>query len=319
MIATVRSARLLTPLLLTHVLLLTGCSANLVHHRESFSLNVPWQDYESILVDTANGNVEVVCAAGGRLDIHGVKSAGGLTLDEARSNAQLVRIGAGPSAADARTLSVRAEFPEELRRKSPGASFVIRLPAACTAEINSRNGKIEVRGLRGPSRLKTSNGRIEARDIAGALEAYTSNGGITLEGVSGAVIAVSSNGPIALRDVTGNAELRTSNGGFELDGIGGDIDAETSNGRVRITAGTAENGQVRVRTSNGPIQLCVPRALKAAVELVTSNGRIETDADGVAFSDLRVSRSRFAANMNGGGAGRVVAQTSNGSIRFECR
>ncbi len=158
-----------------------GCNGTLVRVSESFVLDLPWDDYQRVVVRTRNGHVELLAGDTEALCVSGTKKAGGLTWDEAAENLAQLKIVAEPDETDPTTFVIELEAPASLRHKSPGASFDIRVPRACAADVETDNGHIRVRGARDSVHLRTGNGRITVEQVDGRVEAFTSNGLIHAE------------------------------------------------------------------------------------------------------------------------------------------
>jgi len=95
-----------------------------------------------------------------------------------------------------------------------------------------------VEDIEGNARLDTSNGAIRFRKIRGRLDAKTSNGAIEGD------------------DLTGDATLRTSNGAIRIDRAQGGMEASTSNGSIHVAASKLRPGQaLRFESSNGSLDL----------------------------------------------------------------
>jgi hypothetical protein len=145
--------------------------------------------------------------------------------------------------------------------------------------------------------VETRNGAVTATGVAGDASLQTTNGRVTAEDVDGFLILRSTNGDVEARDVTGLDDVRTTNGS---------VDVELSSLRRDLV----------VRTSNGDIDLAVPPELGAVVNLRTSNGTV-----GVRDLEPQITdRSRTALRaILGDGSGRIVAETSNGSVRLRAQ
>jgi len=273
-----------------------GCSSTLVQVHERFALDVPWTDYERVHVRTTDGHVELISEQRDGAAITGIKQAGGLTWSEARRNLEQVTVVSEPDAADASTLIVRLDYPAELRNKSVGASLEIRVPAPCAADVATANGRISVRGLRGPAVLHTSNGRITVADVAGDVRGE------------------SSNGRIVVRAIDGTCELKTSNGRIEAHDVNGSVRAATSNGSIFVRATPPPEGYAIMQSSNGAIRAVLPPEIQGTLRVHSSNGRLSVDLGDAALSHVHGSEHAIEAQLNGGGGGEIIAQTSNGSI-----
>lgn len=279
---------------------LGGCACPLLRATTEFSFSAPWSDYEAIEVRTCNGSVELQPTDAGDVRVEGRKTVGIWSLAEHDEALNALTIRVGPHPDRPRTLLVQLEYPEAYRQRSPGASFSIRLPQPCAADVQTGNGSVHVTGLRGPVHLDTSNGRIEAERVKGDLRARTSNGAVLV------------------RDVEGPCVLETSNGRIEAEAVRGDLEVSTSNGAVVVDVTPPENGRIVLHSSNGGVRLRLPVGLAADLDLATSNGRVSTDLGEATLKHVDTSKRRFRAEMNGGGT-RVEAVTSNGSVTVELR
>ena len=76
----------------------------------------------------------------------------------------------------------------------PSADIIITAPSATFFDLTTRDGDVEIEGMRASGRL------------------VTSNGGITLEHVSGDFDGGTTNGEINIDSMVGNASLETTNG-----------------------------------------------------------------------------------------------------------
>lgn len=276
-----------------------GCT-NPVRATRDLALTLPWEDYRQVAVQVRNGAVELRSAPVDQIQLKVRKQVCGDTFAQAEEHLGQVEVFTGRDPQNADTFLVELRYPEELRHRNVGASVVIEVPEACAARVRTSNGAIRVAGLTGDVTLETSNGGVQADDVEGTLDVRTSNGGIVARRVSGAVEARSSNGGIEALDVRGPCVARTSNGG------------------IRLVAATADAAQIELITSNGHIRASVPETLAADVRCATSNGRVSVNLPKAVMQSLQVSRTSFSGVVNGGG-GKLVAETSNGSVTVDAR
>ena len=280
-----------------------GCqvAGGMAKAEREFSLSAAWQDYEHIVVKSRNGAIELTSADVPEILIDGKMYVRGITQAEADANLEKLQIVAEADSANPKAFRIELKVPEKLRRNSPGAKFIIKIPSPCTAEINTSNGSVKVVGLKGPVVLDTSNGGIRAEKIDGDLKADTSNGGVVV------------------KDVSGKCVINTSNGAIEVEGVCGDIHADTSNGNIRVDASPPRTATVILDTSNGSIDATLPAHMSADLKLATSNGRVRVDFSDIPTKLSRQSKTHLTGSMNGGEGGRIVADTSNGSITLKFR
>jgi hypothetical protein len=306
-----------------------GCG-NLFTAREAISLDPAWGAFERVIVETRNGDVavRVTSAIGGssadasgpqRVRVSGEKWAGGGTLDSAEELLGQLHVIASPDERDPRALRIRLGYAEAIRMRSFGADLKIELPSAAGAEIRTSNGRVEARGLVRRVFADTSNGHVVLADIDGDAQVDTSNGGVRAERVRGSLAAVTSNGTIVAHQIGGECRLDTSNGNVEVIGAKSGIRAGSSNGSLRIDADPPAEAVIELTTSNGGITASLPAALRGDLHLHTSNGSITTDLGPATLNNPSWSKDDIRARLNGGGAGRLVARTSNGSVKLTCR
>lgn len=155
---------------------------------------------------------------------------------------------------------IRSDGPRMEGRAGWSVSYRLRVPRRSDLELESTNGSIAIRDVRGDLRFDTTNGSVELGGVAGSVRGETTNGGIDVslagDRWEGSGLDVeTTNGGIDLRIPEGyDAELETgtTNGGLRIDfpiTIQGRIDR-----RLRTTLG--EGGpRIRAVTTNGSIHL----------------------------------------------------------------
>ena len=188
--------------------------------------------------------------------------------DEVRIRAKVV--GRGSSEATAREIAdeveidvgrvVRARGPNVRRREGWWVSYRIEVPADYDLWLESTNGGVAVRGVRGSLRLQTTNGGVRLEGVAGDVRARTTNGGmrVSLSGTrweGEGLEATTTNGGVVLEVPEGysaHLEAGTRNGGFRVDF------PITVSGQLRRTLSTdlGDGGApIRVRTTNGGVEI----------------------------------------------------------------
>lgn len=271
---------------------------------------------KKLAVDTRNGMIEVRCDASRKdVAIHVVRSASGITEQDAREHAEKIEIQIDKKADASGVLRVAAKMPVVEVNRSHCARFEIVLPPNAELDLHTRNGRITADGC--------------ARDV----HADTSNGRIVATNCQGRLIGRTSNGTIEARDVAGDVNVRTTNGSIELTKAGKDsIQAETSNGHIKIVDGSgaatlrSSNGwiemhcrsvppspRIQVVTSNGHVEVELPNTVSGTLDLSTTNGRVHADLKDVRVTDFESQRSSLRAKLNDGG-GNIDVRSSNGSV-----
>ncbi len=204
---------------------------------------------------------------------------------------------------------VEIRTPELLRPafmffgRGPKVDYDISVPEGARVEVEGRNGRIEVRGVRGPARANGRNGPITIEDCAEPVSVEARNGRVVVSRCQSSVEVKGTNGPIAIDRVGGVVRAMTTNGTISLEELGGRVEASSTNGSLRY-AGELR-GDFDMEAVNGSIRMSVPAASRFEIDAESRHGSVR--------SELPVQRS-------GGGEGprpKVKLRTVNGAIRVD--
>jgi Putative adhesin len=259
-------------------------------HSEPFEYTYSLAPDGRVSVENMNGSVEIKGWDRDTVEVTGVKYA----RSEDSLRALKIDIQQGPD-----YIRVRTVPPSGPRRGGMGARYTISVPRRAELDrIVSSNGRVEVRDVDGPARLRTSNGAVRAMNTKGVLEIETSNGGIDIVDHHGAVTGRTSNGRI-------QAELSDPEQGRP-------IRFESSNGGITLRLRALNGNNVRLSTSNASINLALPGNAGAQLRADTSNGQIRSDLPLQGSISKRTAEGRIGA-----GGPQLELSTSNGSINLE--
>jgi hypothetical protein len=160
---------------------------------------------------------------------------------------------------------------------SRGADIDVRAPRNGRFELATKDGRIEVDGIKGEIRLRTGDGRVTARDLDGNLRADTGDGHVEISGRFDDVMAA------------------TGDGGMD----------------IRIMPGSVMKSSWSFRSGDGRIRLQVPKDFAAYVDAHTGDGHIDVDLP-ITVSG-RVREGTVRGSVNGGGQ-TLFLQSGDGSI-----
>lgn len=231
----------------------------------------------------------------------------------------LIRVGFD----DARFTQIRIGF------NSLVVNYDISVPAETELVSRVGAGNIEVRGMRGPARLRagsgniaaqgigddtqieTGSGRIEATNVAGRVTAGAGSGSITLSACKGEIRASTGSGSITITVPGSRITAKTGSGRINIQGAAADLRASSGSGSLTIEGNPAPNSYWDLRTGSGAINLAVPT--DASFRLYARSHR------GI-HSDLPITieeqNRREVRGRVGDGSARVQAQTGSGTIRL---
>jgi len=219
-----------------------------------------------VAIDNTNGSVIVRAWDQPRIHIRAVKHVESRDSDTAKQGLIDTRIEVTPSAG---ALKIHTVFPRSKdgifdliagTSIDSSVSYEIDVPRSLDLHVETVNGHIEAKGIRGAITLSTTNGRIEVTHCAGALDASTTNGRITAE-----LLELTPGQRVQLETINGRIALALPKT------IAANIDAETSHGSINTTLPVLANGsahhalrgtingggrgEVRLRTTNGSIDI----------------------------------------------------------------
>ncbi len=189
-------------------------------------------------------------------------------------------------------LDLDVEIPRKWNRRGT-AHLDIQLPRDMHVSVAAANGRVDVEGIRGPVRARSSNGSATIVDVIGDVEVSTSNAKVCCACTRGRLTARSSNGKIELQEHRGS------------------VDAATSNGLIRVGLEELGKGGVTLATSNGRIVLELPERVDADVDVRVDNGVIRNDRP--LGRTTKESNGRIVGRLGSGGPF-IKLRTSNGSI-----
>ena len=152
------------------------------------------------------------------------------------------------------------EVPRKWNRRG-AANLCIKLPRQMEVWVAAANGRIDVEGIRGLVRARSTNGSAKVCDVVGDVEVATTNAKVSCSCLCGKLMA------------------RSSNGKIEIESHRGSVDASTSNGLIRATLDDLGKEGVQLATSNGRIVLDLPEDVDADVDLRVDNGIIRNDRE----------------------------------------
>lgn len=202
-----------------------------------------------------NGGVTVEGWERDSVEVHARIQTHGATDDEAARVASEIRIVTSGG-------RIGVEGPSTTRKKDWGVSFVVYVPHRSNLKVDTYNGPIGVREVKGRM----------------ALTAY--NGPVSLDGVGGDVHARTTNGPLGV-------ELT----GARWDGEG--LDAETTNGPLDLAIPESYSARLEFGTVNGPFNLDFP----LTVTILAQKGRRFTATLGAGGALVRVVTTNGPADI----------------------
>jgi DUF4097 and DUF4098 domain-containing protein YvlB len=261
--------------------LLITAAASAATLKENFDKTIPLKPGSAVTLRNVNGGVTVEAWDRGEVRIEAEKKVKAGTDEAARKTMSQVRIEVTPGAGG---LRIETKIPKNgdgffawlfNNQVNVNVTYRVHVPRRAAVDAETVNGGVALAGTRGKVRLETTNGAVDVKDVQGDVNAGSTNGGITATRIAGAVKAGTTNGAI-------DADL--------LD--------------------VPEGSDLRFESTNGSITVRLPRDARLSVDASTTNGRVESDFE---VEGGRKTKHSLKGDINGGG-GRLVLDTTNGSI-----
>ena len=146
--------------------------------------------------------------------------------------------------------------------------------------------------------IRTRDGRVEIRDLKGEFTVRTGDGRQWLDGLDGALSAESGDGRIEVSGRFDRLELHSGDGRIE----------------ARVESGSKLADSWRLRAGDGNIRLRLPKDLNADLDMHTGDGHIHFDMPLTVQGSAR--GHDIHGRLNGGGQSLSI-RTGDGSIRVE--
>lgn len=222
--------------------------------------------------------------------VTGDVAAGGITALEISSRSGAVVVWARPVARPEVLHGTAAIQPDGTVRSRGSEPLEIACPEGTDVVIGSRSGRVECHGALGRVAVTGSSGQISIDD-AREVEVRTGSGRVAIGRCAGVCRVAVKSGSVQIGSA-GAIDVTASSGRLEATAVG---DAVVRCGSGRVTVGLDGPGTADVRTMSGSVSLSVPHGVAPDLQLRSRSGRVRTDVDH-------------------GRDGRVVIETSSGSI-----
>ncbi|MFB6253084.1 MAG: DUF4097 family beta strand repeat-containing protein [Halobacteriaceae archaeon] len=212
---------------------LAGCEGRLIGEptmATDFSDSYPVSPETKVAISNRNGPVTVHPTDNDQLQILGSK--------QANSQSGLDSIDIEVITGERFVINVRFAAGSDFANRS--VDLDIGIPTGVNVDIvNTANGDVTVRGVRGDVNATTVNGTVQLQDISGFVRGSSTNGNVTVQNCTG---------------ITG---ARTTNGSVEVDilAMRENVHCQSSNGNVVARVGPDISAAIRLSTNTGTAQV----------------------------------------------------------------
>jgi hypothetical protein len=159
--------------------------------------------------------------------------------------------------------------------RSPKVDYVISVPQATSVEIETRNGRVEVQGVRGGVEVRSRNGATAVEGVSEVVKVTGRNGRVEVRRCGAAAEVETNNGPVAVEQVAGPLSVEAANGSVTIQEAGASVTARTTNGSLSYRGPV--QGDLDLASVNGSILLLVPAGARFEVDAESRHGGVRSD------------------------------------------
>jgi DUF4097 and DUF4098 domain-containing protein YvlB len=191
----------------------------------------------SISVRSVSGDVTVTGYEGETVLVLGFKEGPDRDLVSVEDNSSAGRV------------DVRSRYPENCRCNA-SIRFEVKVPRGNYKfdQISSVSGNVEVTGVSGDLRARSTSGDVTVRGFTGAVNAGSTSGNVRVGEINGAVSGKSTSGDV-------DVEIAQLNGA-------GDMEFVSTSGNVRVKLPASIDADVRMSTTSGGLKTDFPLTIE---------------------------------------------------------
>jgi hypothetical protein len=202
-------------------------------YAERFEKTVAMAPDGTLDLSNIAGDIQITSWARTEVKIEAVKTSRAASQEEARENADQVRILVTQTG---NGVHVKTDYPNREGNFNVSVDYVVTVPSMTSLDVSSVSGDITATGCGGNVRLKSVSGDVRSSQIGGSSELESVSGDLSLDSVggegsgktvSGDVTLASVGGPVSAESVSGEIEL------VEAAGAGMNLEASTFSGKIR--------------------------------------------------------------------------------------
>ena len=162
--------------------------------------------------------------------------------------------------------------------------------------------------------VDSGDGPVSVEEVTGHIQLETEDGALTARGLRGDVDVRSADGRVELDDLDGTLRLEVEDGHSEVRGRFDRMEVESADGGIDIDAlaGSHVRQSWSLRSQDGGIHLRIPRDLAATIDARTQDGGLSVDLPVRVQGTVR--HHELVGDLNGGGE-ILRLRCEDGSIR----
>ena len=275
------------------------------------------------------GDITISRGTGNEAHVEMIKTARGVTTEEAKESLGLVTIDIveRPNRAELKTIYPGGDETRRATRRNIDVSvaFNVTVPTGTRVRANSISGAVSAKDVKGDLVLKSVSGAVRLANGGGTSTAESISGTVEVveTALDGALSASTASGPITLRRVKARrVDAHSISGSLILDDVDSQIvDAQTVSGTVQFNGTLSRNGRYELSSHSGALNVAVGGATGFEVDATSFSGSVRSDYqfDQRDREPARGRMHRSLRGVHGDGSAVLELSTFSGSISITKR
>jgi hypothetical protein len=195
-----------------------------------------------------------------------------------------------------------------------GLSYVVKVPRACSLELVTAEGDINVSSLQGTLLASTGTGAIFIGEINGSVQATSTRGDVAITACTGELTLIAKAGNVLVGRAGGLTKISAAGGMIEVQRARGNLHVEGDNADLKIGFVYPLTETSELHTAGGDIEVVFdPRSTCTISASASIFGTVKSKNLPLKVEAGKMGSSRAIATLNNGGP-KILINASGGSV-----
>jgi hypothetical protein len=192
--------------------------------------------------------------------------------------------------------------------------YVIKVPRACSLDLLTAEGDINVSSLEGRLRVRTGNGAIFTGEINGSVQATSTRGDVAVTACTGELTLIAKAGNVLVGRAGGVTKISGAGGTIEVQRARGSLNVEGDNADLKIGFVHPLTETSELHTAGGDIEVVFdPRSACTISARSSTFGAVKSKNLSLKVEAGKVGSSHAIATLNNGGP-KILIDASGGNV-----
>jgi hypothetical protein len=195
-------------------------------------------------------------------------------------------------------------------------AYVVKVPRACSLELVTAEGDINVSSLQGMLLARTGNGAIFTGEINGSVQATSTRGDVAVTACTGELTLIAKAGNVLVGRAGGLTKIAGAGGTIEVQRTRGNLHVEGDNADLKIGFAYPLTESAELHTAGGDIEVIFdPRSACTISARASIFGAVKSKDLSLKVEAGKMGSSRAIATLNNGGP-KILIDASGGNVRL---